>query len=109
MSSKPGLPREVTTLHRRIPLEIPDGITPAEFFNSPCNLRYLAAWFFSAAGKRMTGIPIPIIGSSSGSLNYRPVYFTAALLNVSRAPAIFANALSRSVIACRFASQAGSL
>lgn len=35
-------PREVTTPHRRIPLEIPDGISPTEFFNSPCNLRHLA-------------------------------------------------------------------
>ena len=35
-------PREVTTPHRQIPLEIPDGIAPTEFFNSPCNLRHLA-------------------------------------------------------------------
>lgn len=35
-------PREVTIPHRRIPLEIPDGITATEFFNSPCNLRHLA-------------------------------------------------------------------
>lgn len=42
MNSKPGVPREVTTPHRRIPLEIPDGVTPTEFFNSPCNLRHLA-------------------------------------------------------------------
>lgn len=35
-------PREVTTPHRRLPLEIPAGVTPTEFFNSPCNLRHLA-------------------------------------------------------------------
>lgn len=35
-------PREITIPHRRIPLEIPDGITATEFFNSPCNLRHLA-------------------------------------------------------------------
>ncbi|MFT5727653.1 MAG: hypothetical protein ACI8PB_001791 [Desulforhopalus sp.] len=35
-------PREITTPHRRIPLEIPDGIARTEFFNSPCNLRQLA-------------------------------------------------------------------
>lgn len=35
-------PREITTPHRRIPLEIPDGIARTEFFNSPCNLRHLA-------------------------------------------------------------------
>lgn len=34
-------PREVTTPHRKIPLEIPDGVAPTEFFNSPCNLRHL--------------------------------------------------------------------
>jgi hypothetical protein len=28
--------------HRRIPLDIPEGVTPTEFFNSPCNLRHLA-------------------------------------------------------------------
>ena len=37
-----GAPREVTTPHRQIPLEIPPGIAPTEFFNSPCNLRHLA-------------------------------------------------------------------
>lgn len=37
-----GAPREITIPHRRIPLEIPDGITSTEFFNSPCNLRHLA-------------------------------------------------------------------
>ena len=35
-------PREVTTPHRKIPLEIPKGVAPTEFFNSPCNLRHLA-------------------------------------------------------------------
>ena len=34
-------PREVTTPHRKIPLEIPDGVAPTEFFNSPCNLKHL--------------------------------------------------------------------
>jgi len=34
-------PREVTTPHRKIPLEIPAGVAPTEFFNSPCNLRHL--------------------------------------------------------------------
>jgi len=42
MSIQYGLPREVTTPHRKLPLEIPDGVTPTEFFNSPCNLRHLA-------------------------------------------------------------------
>ena len=37
-----SVPREVLTPHRRIPLEIPTGVTPTEFFNSPCNLRHLA-------------------------------------------------------------------
>jgi hypothetical protein len=37
-----GAPREVTTAHRRLPLDIPEGIAPTEFFNSPCNLRHLA-------------------------------------------------------------------
>ena len=37
-----GVPRQVTTPHRRIPLTIPQGVTPTEFFNSPCNLRHLA-------------------------------------------------------------------
>lgn len=35
-------PREIVTPHRPIPIEIPDGVTPTEFFNSPCNLRHLA-------------------------------------------------------------------
>lgn len=37
-----GSPREITVPHRQIPLEIPPGIAPTEFFNSPCNLRHLA-------------------------------------------------------------------
>ena len=37
-----GAPREITTPHRQIPLKIPSGIAPTEFFNSPCNLRHLA-------------------------------------------------------------------
>jgi hypothetical protein len=37
-----GTPREVTTPHRKIPIDIPKGITPTEFYNSPCNLRHLA-------------------------------------------------------------------
>ena len=35
-------PREFTTPHRKLPLEIPEGVAPTEFFNSPCNLRHLA-------------------------------------------------------------------
>ncbi|MGD8844121.1 MAG: hypothetical protein PVI54_01355, partial [Desulfobacteraceae bacterium] len=34
--------REITVPHRKIPLEIPEGVTPTEFFNSPYNLRHLA-------------------------------------------------------------------
>ena len=37
-----GFPREVRNPHRRIPLEIPEGVTATEFFNSPCNLRHLS-------------------------------------------------------------------
>ncbi len=37
-----GAPREVTVPHRRLPVEIPKGVAPTEFFNSPCNLRHLA-------------------------------------------------------------------
>ncbi len=37
-----GAPREVITPHRKLPLDIPAGVTPTEFFNSPCNLRHLA-------------------------------------------------------------------
>ncbi|WP_028579005.1 hypothetical protein [Desulfogranum japonicum] len=36
-----GAPRMVTTPHRKIPMDIPEGIAPTEFFNSPCNLRHL--------------------------------------------------------------------
>ena len=39
---KSGAPREVVIPHRRIPLDIPKGVAPTEFFNSPCNLRHLA-------------------------------------------------------------------
>ena len=35
-------PREFITPHRQLPLEIPKGVSPTEFFNSPCNLRHLA-------------------------------------------------------------------
>ncbi|MEN8189305.1 MAG: hypothetical protein ABFS19_05620 [Thermodesulfobacteriota bacterium] len=42
MNKRSGFPREVTTPHRKIPLEIPEGVAPTEFFNSPCNLRHLA-------------------------------------------------------------------
>ncbi len=35
-------PREVITEHRRLPLDIPEGVAPTEFYNSPCNLRHLA-------------------------------------------------------------------
>ena len=37
-----SFPREVRNPHRRIPLEIPEGVTATEFFNSPCNLRHLS-------------------------------------------------------------------
>ncbi|MBF0624777.1 MAG: hypothetical protein HQL82_08220 [Magnetococcales bacterium] len=36
------IPREVITPHRKIPLEVPKGMTLTEFFNSPNNLRHLA-------------------------------------------------------------------
>ena len=42
MKATLGSPREITVPHRKIPLEIPEGVTPTEFFNSPCNLRHLA-------------------------------------------------------------------
>jgi len=42
MKAELGAPREITVPHRKIPLEIPEGVTPTEFFNSPCNLRHLA-------------------------------------------------------------------
>lgn len=35
-------PREIVIPHRRIPIDIPEGVAPTEFFNSPCNLRHLA-------------------------------------------------------------------
>ncbi len=38
-----GVPREVSNPFRAIPLDIPDGVTPTEFFNSPGNLRHLAS------------------------------------------------------------------
>lgn len=37
-----GAPREITVPHRQLPLDIPEGVAPTEFFNSPCNLRHLA-------------------------------------------------------------------
>ncbi len=42
MNTTLGFPREITVPHRKIPLEIPKGVTATEFFNSPCNLRHLA-------------------------------------------------------------------
>ena len=42
MQATLGSPREITVPHRKIPLKIPEGVTPTEFFNSPCNLRHLA-------------------------------------------------------------------
>jgi hypothetical protein len=42
MQTQLGSPREITVPHRKIPLEIPEGFTATEFFNSPCNLRHLA-------------------------------------------------------------------
>ena len=35
-------PRLVTTPHRKISLAIPEGVSPTEFYNSPCNLRHLS-------------------------------------------------------------------
>jgi hypothetical protein len=35
-------PREITTPHPKIPLTIPEGMAPVEFFNSPANLKNLA-------------------------------------------------------------------
>ncbi|MBF0370883.1 MAG: hypothetical protein HQL52_15645 [Magnetococcales bacterium] len=35
-------PREIRVPHRKIPLNIPEGMTPVEFFNSATNLRHLA-------------------------------------------------------------------
>jgi len=37
-----GFPRQVVTPHRKIPLTVPDGMTPVEFFNSAANLRNLS-------------------------------------------------------------------
>lgn len=37
-----GYPREIRNPYRRIPLEIPEGVSATEFFNSPCNLRHLS-------------------------------------------------------------------
>lgn len=37
-----GFPRQVTTPHRQIPLDVPDGMTAVEFFNSAANLRNLS-------------------------------------------------------------------
>ena len=37
-----GYPRQVHTPHRRFSLEIPEGVSATEFFNSPCNLRHLS-------------------------------------------------------------------
>ncbi|MBM9614674.1 hypothetical protein JWJ90_10285 [Desulfobulbus rhabdoformis] len=34
-------PRSILTPHRPLPLDIPAGVAPTEFFNSPCNLRHL--------------------------------------------------------------------
>ncbi len=42
MKATLGSPREITVPHRQIPLDIPEGVTPTEFFNSPGNLRHLA-------------------------------------------------------------------
>ena len=39
---KTGCPREVVTPHRKIPLNVPDGMTAVEFFNSAANLRNLS-------------------------------------------------------------------
>ena len=35
-------PKEVVTPHPEIPIHVPEGMTPVEFFNSPANLRNLA-------------------------------------------------------------------
>ena len=37
-----GFPRQVITPHRKIPLTVPEGMTPVEFFNSAANLRNLS-------------------------------------------------------------------
>ncbi|MCP3890023.1 MAG: hypothetical protein GY702_14305 [Desulfobulbaceae bacterium] len=40
---KSAAPRVVSTPHRPIPIDIPEGVAPTEFFNSPCNLKHLAS------------------------------------------------------------------
>jgi hypothetical protein len=42
MNAATTAPREVITEHRKLPLDIPEGVAPTEFYNSPCNLRHLA-------------------------------------------------------------------
>ena len=42
MNAANTAPREVITEHRKLPLDIPEGVAPTEFYNSPCNLRHLA-------------------------------------------------------------------
>ena len=42
MTATTTAPREVITEHRKLPLDIPEGVAPTEFYNSPCNLRHLA-------------------------------------------------------------------
>ncbi|MBT8356030.1 MAG: hypothetical protein KJO60_16005 [Desulfofustis sp.] len=42
MAAARTAPREVITEHRKLPLDIPEGVAPTEFYNSPCNLRHLA-------------------------------------------------------------------
>ena len=42
MTKVTSAPREVITEHRKLPLDIPEGVAPTEFYNSPCNLRHLA-------------------------------------------------------------------
>jgi hypothetical protein len=41
MSSNPGFPREIVVPHPKIPLEIPEGMSRNEFFNSSANLENL--------------------------------------------------------------------
>jgi hypothetical protein len=65
-----GAPREVTIPHRQIPLEIPEGIAPTEFFNSPCNLRHLA---------RQNGL----LRTSEGFLLYRKAIGHSNLFDTS--------------------------
>ncbi len=42
MTPVEAVPRQIVVPHRRISLEVPEGLTPVEFFNSPANLRNLA-------------------------------------------------------------------